>query len=247
MTSMNAVRLDAVTKIYRSKVQTTTALTNVTVSFPAGSFTAVVGRSGSGKSTLLHCAAGLDRPTSGTVTLAGIALTGLSETAVTRLRRDHTAFVFQAFNLMPSLTLRQNVELPLRLIGHRPDPEAIGAALGAVGLADRAASKPSELSGGEQQRVAIARALVSQPQVLFADEPTAQLDVAASQQVLGALRRLVDERQQTIVLVTHDPAVAARADRVVVLSKGRVAELLEAPAAEDVAACLLPLEGMHAC
>ncbi|MGH3282948.1 MAG: ABC transporter ATP-binding protein, partial [Trebonia sp.] len=163
------------TKTYGIGQGTVLALDNVGVSFPAGSFTAVMGPSGSGKSTLLQCAAGLERPSSGRVSIGGTELTGLGETALTRLRRDRIGFVFQSFNLVPSLTATQNVELPLRLAGRKVDPRAVHAALGAVGLADRARHRPSELSGGQQQRVAIARALATSPQVLFADEPTGAL------------------------------------------------------------------------
>ena len=179
-----AVLIESLTRTYGTGSGTVTALDRVTLAFPAGSFTAVMGPSGSGKSTLLQCAAGLERPDSGEVTIDGTSLRGLGETALTVLRRERIGFVFQSFNLMPSLTAGQNVELPLRLAGRRPEPKAIGAALSAVGLADRAGHRPSELSGGQQQRVAIARALVTRPRVLFADEPTGALDTGTSRDVL---------------------------------------------------------------
>ena len=240
---MNSVQLSGVSKTYGG----VRALDSVSLDFPAGSFTAVMGPSGSGKSTLLQCAAGLDRPTSGRVTLAGTELTGLREGALTRLRRDRIGFVFQSFNLLPSLTAEQNVSLPLRLAGRRgagrPGSGAtIVEALAAVGLADRAGHRPGELSGGQQQRVAIARALVTSPDVLFADEPTGALDSTASRQVLRMLRELVDRRGQTIIMVTHDPAAAAHADRVVFLADGRTGGLLERPTAQAVATHLTGLE-----
>ena len=187
--AQTSVALHAVTRVYRSTAGPVTALAGVTASFAAGTFTAVMGPSGSGKSTLLHCAAGLDRPTSGEVILAGTVLRGLSETKLTLLRRRHVGFVFQSFNLLPYLTAGQNVALPLRLAGRRPRRDEIGAALAAVGLDGRAGHRPAELSGGQQQRVAIARALVTGPQVIFADEPTGMLDSASGHEVLSLLRR----------------------------------------------------------
>jgi putative ABC transport system ATP-binding protein len=201
-----------------------------------------MGPSGSGKSTLLQCAAGLDRPDSGKVSIGGTELSGLSETALTRLRRDRVGFVFQSFNLMPSLTAAQNVELPLRLAGRKPDAKAIGAALAAVGLADRGRHRPSELSGGQQQRVAIARALIARPQVLFADEPTGALDTRTSRAVLELLSGLVAEGEQTIIMVTHDPMAAAYAGRVIFLADGRIADSLERPTAAAVADRMTRLE-----
>jgi putative ABC transport system ATP-binding protein len=237
-----AVRIESMTKTYGTGSSTITALDKVSLVFPAGSFTAVMGPSGSGKSTLLQCAAGLDRPDSGSVGIGGTELSGLGETALTRLRRDRVGFVFQAFNLMPSLTAAQNVELPLRLAGRRADPQAVQAALAAVGLAGRARHRPGELSGGQQQRVAIARALVTGPQVLFADEPTGALDTRTSRDVLELLSGLVAEKQQTIIMVTHDPMAAAYADRVVFLADGRIADTLERCAAEEIAARMTRLE-----
>lgn len=237
-----AVLTESMVKTYGIGPSTITALDNVSLSFPVGSFTAVMGPSGSGKSTLLQCAAGLDRLDSGKVSIGGVELSGLSETALTRLRRDRVGFVFQAFNLMPSLTATQNVELPIRLAGRKADPEAIQAALAAVGLADRAGHRPSELSGGQQQRVAIARALATSPQVLFADEPTGALDTRTSRDVLELLSGLVTEQRQTVIVVTHDPMAAAYADRVVFLADGRIADTLERPTAEAIAARMTRLE-----
>ena len=237
-----AVRIESMTKTYGAGSGTVIAVDEVSVSFPAGSFTAVMGPSGSGKSTLLQCAAGLDRPDSGRVTIGGISLSGLGENALTRLRRDRIGFVFQAFNLMPSLTAAQNVELPLRLAGRKSDPKAVQAALAAVDLAGRARHRPSELSGGQQQRVAIARALVTRPHVLFADEPTGALDTNTSRGVLELLSGLVTEHGQTIIVVTHDPMAAAYADRVIFLADGRIADTLERPTAKAVAARMTRLE-----
>ncbi|MEU4626723.1 ABC transporter ATP-binding protein [Actinoplanes sp. NPDC023801] len=234
----DAVRLDALSKTYGAGDNTVVALRDVSLTFPSGSFTAVMGPSGSGKSTLLQCAAGLDVPTSGRVLIGDTDLSGLSETSLTMLRRDRVGFVFQAFNLLPSLTAEQNVSLPLRLAGRRPDRQVIRRALEAVGLADRARHRPAELSGGQQQRVAIARALVTRPAVLFADEPTGAIDAATSRELLGMLRDLVDGDGglSTIVMVTHDPVVAAYAHRVVFLADGRLAGELAGPTADDVAA-----------
>jgi len=227
--------LHAVERVYRSKAGPVTALAGVTASFASGTFTAVMGPSGSGKSTLLHCAAGLDRPTSGEVILAGTLLRGLSEKKLTLLRRRYVGFVFQSFNLLPYLTAGQNVALPLRLAGRRPRRDEIGAALAAVGMEGRAGHRPAELSGGQQQRVAIARALVTGPQVIFADEPTGMLDSASGHEVLSLLRRLADQQQATVVMVTHDPAAAARADRVLFLADGRLAGELADPDPRTVA------------
>ncbi|TDD32975.1 ABC transporter ATP-binding protein [Actinomadura sp. KC06] len=237
-----AVRLTAVTRTYGSGEGKVTALAGVTLEFTAGTFTAIMGPSGSGKSTLLQCAAGLDRPDEGRVDLAGTDLTGLGETRLTLLRRDRIGFVFQSFNLMPSLTAEQNVGLPLHLAGRRPKKSEIAAVLQDVGLADRAGHRPSQLSGGQQQRVAIARALVTRPAVLFADEPTGALDSSTSRDVLIMLRSLVDQRGQTIVMVTHDPVAASYADRVVFLADGGLVGEMEQPTAEAVAAQMTRLE-----
>ncbi|CAG7644210.1 ABC transporter ATP-binding protein [Actinacidiphila bryophytorum] len=240
--SGDSVVLEAVTRHYGSGDGRVTALDGVTVRFGHGTFTAVMGPSGSGKSTLLQCAAGLDRPTSGRVVVAGQDLGRLSERKLTALRRDRIGFVFQAFNLMPSLTAEQNVALPLRLAGRRPDRHTVRQGLAAVGLGERARHRPAELSGGQQQRVAIARALVTRPAVLFADEPTGALDAGTSREVLHLLRTLVDRHAQTLVMVTHDPAAAAHADRVLFLADGRVRDELTDPDAGGVAARMLRLE-----
>ncbi|MEV5573561.1 ABC transporter ATP-binding protein [Spirillospora sp. NPDC052269] len=239
---MDIVRLTAVSKTYGTGSGAVTALDKISLGFAEGSFTAVMGASGSGKSTLLQCAAGLERPTAGAVSLEGEDLSRLRESALTRLRREKIGFIFQSYNLLPALNAEQNVGMPLRLAGHRPDARAVRAALSAVGLADRARHRPAELSGGQQQRVAIARALVAAPRVLFADEPTGALDSASSRTVLAILRGLVADHRQTIIMVTHDPIAAARADRVVFLADGRVSGTLEHPDAPTVAAHLTSLE-----
>jgi putative ABC transport system ATP-binding protein len=237
-----AVELIDARKSYDTAAGRVTALAGVSAAFAAGTFTAVMGPSGSGKSTLLHCAAGLDTVTSGQVLIGGTALAGLSDRALTLLRRSQVGFIFQAFNLVPSLTARQNIELPRRLAGQRAAPGEVDAVLAAVGLTGRAGHRPSELSGGQQQRVAIARAVVTRPRVVFADEPTGALDSAASREVLGLLRVLVDEHGLTVVMVTHDPAAAARADRALFLADGQLRGELDRPAADTVAARLAGLE-----
>ena len=230
-----AVRLDSVRKVYGKGSSAVEALGGVTIDFPPGSFTAVMGPSGSGKSTFLHCAAGLDRPTSGTVLLGGEDLGGLREKALTVLRRDRVGFIFQAFNLLPALTVRQNITLPLRLAGRRPQRGLVDRVIAQVGLADRASHHPAELSGGQQQRVAIARALVTQPAVIFADEPTGALDTRTAAEVLGLLRDSVRVAGQTIVMVTHDPVAASYADRVAFLADGHFVGELTHPTADAVA------------
>ncbi|TDC73735.1 ABC transporter ATP-binding protein [Streptomyces hainanensis] len=237
------VRLHAVRKRHGEGERAVTALDGVTVAFASGTMTAVMGPSGSGKSTLLHCAAGIDRPSAGEVWIAGTELGGLDEHGLTLLRRERVGFVFQAFNLVSALTAAQNVELPLRLAGRRPAAGAAREALARVGLAARSGHRPGELSGGQQQRVAIARALIARPAVLFADEPTGALDSAASRTVLELLRQLVDTEGQTVIMVTHDPAAAAFADRVVLLADGRLADELPGGAgAEAIAARTAALE-----
>ncbi|MFI7131643.1 ABC transporter ATP-binding protein [Nonomuraea sp. NPDC050153] len=239
MNPMQAVDLTAVTKHYAHGV---TALDDVSIGFGAGTFTAVMGPSGSGKSTLLQCAAGLDRPSSGRVLVDGRDLATLGDRKLTLLRRDRIGFVFQSFNLLPSLTAAQNVALPLRLAGRRPDAQQVRQSLAAVGLAERVNHRPAEMSGGQQQRVAIARALVTRPAVLFADEPTGALDAGTSREVLRLMRNLVDRQAQTIIMVTHDPVAASYADRVVFLADGRVYGELRDPSAEQVATRMLQLE-----
>ncbi|OKJ93405.1 ABC transporter ATP-binding protein [Streptomyces sp. CB02400] len=242
-----AVRLEAVSRQYGSGRSAVTVLGPLDLCFTRGSFTAVMGPSGSGKSTLLQCAAGLDRPSAGRVVLDGTDISSLGETARTAYRRRATGFVFQAYNLLPSLTAEQNIALPLRLDGRRPTRGEIRRALERVGLADRAGSRPGELSGGQQQRVAVARALVTRPAVLFADEPTGALDLATGRELLRDLRDLVDTPGRhglgTVVMVTHDPQVAAFADRVVFLADGLVAGELHGPAPEAVAARMAALGG----
>ncbi|MGA9749876.1 MAG: ABC transporter ATP-binding protein [Nocardioides sp.] len=199
------------------------ALVDVDLDIPAGTFTAVMGPSGSGKSTLMHCLAGLDTPSAGTVTVAGFEISGMKDNQLTAFRRDHIGFVFQAFNLLPMLTARQNILLPLELAGTTPDAEWLGLVVDVLGIADRLTHRPDQLSGGQQQRVALARGLVARPALLFADEPTGNLDSHASAEVLGFLRRSVRELGQTVVMVTHDPDAAAYADHLVRIEDGRVA------------------------
>jgi putative ABC transport system ATP-binding protein len=198
------------------------ALAGVSVAFPPSRLAAIMGASGSGKSTLMHLLAGLDRPTSGTVTLAGTVLGGLDDNALTRWRRDHVGFVFQSFNLLATLDARENIQLPLAIAGKPNDEEWFDKLIDTVGIRDRLSHRPAELSGGQQQRVAIARALIARPAVVFADEPTGNLDSKASTEVLDLLRQAVDELDQTVVMVTHDAHAAARADRLVVLADGRI-------------------------
>ncbi|MFI6901747.1 ABC transporter ATP-binding protein [Nonomuraea sp. NPDC050394] len=230
-----AVGLGAVRKIYGHGGGGVTALDGVTLDFRKGTFTAVMGPSGSGKSTLLHCAAGLDRPTEGSVTLDGTDLTTLSERALTGLRRERIGFVFQAFNLLPALNVAENITLPLKLAGKKADGALVSEVVRRVGLADRVGHRPAELSGGQQQRVAIARALVTRPAVIFADEPTGALDTRTAREVLDLLRSAVDHSGQSIIMVTHDPVAAAYADQVVFLADGRLAGSLARPSADAVA------------
>jgi putative ABC transport system ATP-binding protein len=210
------------------------ALNGVSVEFPRGRFTAIMGPSGSGKSTLMHVLAGLDRPTSGTVEVDGVDLGSLDDAKLTELRRDKLGFVFQFYNLLPVLTAEENILLPLKLAGRRPDPERERVLVDAVGLGDRLTHRPAELSGGQQQRVAIARALLPAPAVVFADEPTGNLDSKSSEEVLALLRRAVDEFGQTVVMVTHDAQAACTADRVLVLVDGRIVRDEEAVSPEQV-------------
>jgi putative ABC transport system ATP-binding protein len=198
------------------------ALVDVSTAFDRGRFTAIMGPSGSGKSTLMHILAGLDKPTSGTVVLDGQEITELDDGALTKLRRDKLGFVFQFFNLLPVLTAEENLVLPLSIAGRKPDEQWLEQLIQTVGLGDRRTHRPAELSGGQQQRVAVARALVSKPAVVFADEPTGNLDSKAGGDVLRLLRQAVDEFGQTVIMVTHDPAAAAHADRLITLRDGRI-------------------------
>jgi putative ABC transport system ATP-binding protein len=230
-----AVELRDIRKVHGRGDGAVVALDGVTARIASGSFTALMGPSGSGKSTFLNVAAGLDRPTSGTVSLGDTDLAGLSERRLTILRRERIGFVFQAFNLLPSLTVAQNIALPLRLDGRRPRRSTVREVAARVGLERRLRHRPSQLSGGQQQRVAIARALVTRPEVVFADEPTGALDTQTGREVLRLLREVVDADGHTVVMVTHDPVAAAYADRVIMLADGQVVGTLEAPTADDVA------------
>ena len=222
------------TKTYGTGEAVVRALDGVSVDFDRGSFTAIMGPSGSGKSTLMHCLAGLDRPTSGQVVLSGHVLSELNDRALTNVRRDNVGFVFQAFNLLPTLTALQNIVLPLDLAGRRPDQAALDQIVTSLGLGNRLSHLPSQLSGGQQQRVAIARALITRPAVVFADEPTGALDSTSSHQLLDYLRHTSQVFDQTIVMVTHDPNAAAYADRTLLLSDGRIVDDLIAPTADTV-------------
>ena len=236
-----AVRVERLTRTYGTGPQAVTALAGVDVTFHPGTFTAVMGPSGSGKSTLLQTAAGLDRATSGRVWVGATELTGLSETRLTKLRRDRIGFVFQAFNLVAALTVEENIVLPLRLSGARPDHAWLGHVIDRVGLRERLHHRPSALSGGQQQRVAIARALATRPAVIFCDEPTGALDTETAADVLALLRAVVDEHRQTVVMVTHDPVAASYADRVLVLADGRLVRDLPQPGVDRIAEQLASL------
>ncbi|MEU6131193.1 ABC transporter ATP-binding protein [Saccharopolyspora sp. NPDC047091] len=229
-----AVRAAGLTKVYGHDQARVVALDSVDVEFRSEQFTAIMGPSGSGKSTLMHCVAGLDHPSDGEVFVGGTALTGLDDVALTELRRDRIGFVFQAFNLLPTLTAWENITLPLDLAGRRPDPQVAESIIEAIGLRDRLSHRPSELSGGQQQRVACARALITQPDVVFADEPTGALDSRSSSDILSFLRRSVDDFDRTVVMVTHEPMAATYADRVLFLADGRLVDEMYAPTAEGV-------------
>jgi putative ABC transport system ATP-binding protein len=241
-----AVALRGVRKTHGRGASAVRALDIGDIDFFGGTFTAVMGPSGSGKSTLLHCAAGLDRPTDGTVWLAGTDLAKLSETALTKQRRSRIGFVFQAFNLVPALTVRENILLPSRLAHTRKDRRWLAEVVERVGLKGRLRHRPAQLSGGEQQRVAIARALSVRPEVIFCDEPTGALDTSTAAQVLTLLRQAVDDDRQTVVMVTHDPVAASYADRVVFLADGRVVDDLRAPGVDAIADHLVRLGGTRA-
>jgi putative ABC transport system ATP-binding protein len=236
-----AVRVEQLVRTYRADGQPITALADVDASFYRGTFTAVMGPSGSGKSTLLQNAAGLDRPTSGRVWLGDTELSRLSETKLTQLRRTRIGFVFQAFNLIGALTVEENITLPLRLSGARPDRQWLAEVIERVGLGPRLRHRPSALSGGQQQRVAIARALAMRPEVIFCDEPTGALDTQTAAEVLTLLRSVVDENGQSVVMVTHDPVAASYADRVMVLADGRIVHDMPQPGADRIAEQLASL------
>jgi len=234
MAQQIAARAVDATKVYGKGETAVTALDKLSIEFAQGAFTAIMGPSGSGKSTLMHCVAGLDELTSGQVFIGDKDLTKLDDDALTVLRRDRLGFVFQAYNLVPTLNAGENITLPLDIAGRSPDREWLGTVIDTVGLRDRLAHRPSELSGGQQQRVAIARALAGQPQIVFADEPTGNLDSKASADVLDLLRRCVREFRQTIVMVTHDPVAASYSDRVVFLADGAVVGELHRPTPQAV-------------
>lgn len=222
------------TKVYGTHETRVVALDAVTVGFEQGEFTAIMGPSGSGKSTLMHCMAGLDSFSLGSVRIGDTELSPLNDRELTRLRRDRLGFVFQAFNLLPTLTAAENITLPMDIAGRRPDPEWLHEVICTVGLADRLTHRPSQLSGGQQQRVAVARALAGRPDVVFADEPTGNLDSRAGAEILAFLRDSVRELGQTVVMVTHDPIAASYADRVVFLADGRVVDELRSPTPDAV-------------
>jgi putative ABC transport system ATP-binding protein len=229
-----AARAVDATKVYGSGPTAVIALDEVTVDLPAGRFTAIMGPSGSGKSTLMHCIAGLDSLTEGRVFIGDVELGTLSDKELTLLRRDRIGFVFQTYNLVPTLTAGENIVLPDRLAGRRPDRGWVDEVVRTVGLGDRLAHRPSELSGGQQQRVAVARALAGQPDIVFADEPTGNLDSRSGAELLGFLRRAVDDMGQTIVMVTHDPIAASTADSALFLNDGRIVDRVDAPTAAAV-------------
>jgi putative ABC transport system ATP-binding protein len=241
-----AVRVEAASKVYGSGEAAVRALDDVTVAFPAGRFTAIMGPSGSGKSTLLHCLAGLDDLTSGRAFVGDVDLGDLGDDELTILRRTRLGFVFQSFNLVPTLSAAENIRLPLLLGGTSGDEAWVDSVIDTVGLRPRLTHRPSELSGGQQQRVAVARALASRPEVVFADEPTGNLDSRSGGEVLGFMRRAVDEFGQTIVMVTHDPLAAGHADAVVFLADGRVVDVMDAPTAETVLDRMKTLDALAA-
>ncbi len=246
MNSTPALEVRGLTRTYGEGAGAVAALAGVDLAFPAGSFTAVMGPSGSGKSTFLTCASGLDRPSEGLVLIDGQDITDWDEDRRTRFRREQIGFVFQGFHLMPYLTAEQNVGLPQRLAGHRPDQAKVRSLLEKVGLGERRGHLPGELSGGQQQRVAIARALVTDPAVVLADEPTGALDTHTAHEVLALLRSCVDDLGQTVVMVTHDPVAAAYADAVVFLVDGRVAGRMDNPTADSVAGQMAHLDELVA-
>ena len=229
-----AARAENATKVYGKGMTAVTALNDVTVDFETGRFTAIMGPSGSGKSTLMHCVAGLDTLSSGRVLIGDTDLSRLNDKDLTVLRRTKVGFIFQAYNLVPTLNARENITLPLDLAGHDPDHGWFDTVVSAVGLGDRLTHRPSELSGGQQQRVAVARALASRPEIIFADEPTGNLDSRSGAEILSFMRRAVADFGQTIVMVTHDPVAAGYADRALFLNDGRIVDEMDGPTAERV-------------
>ncbi|MFF3324867.1 ABC transporter ATP-binding protein [Streptomyces sp. NPDC002889] len=240
-----AARACSLTKAYGSGETTVRALDAVDVDIARGRFTAVMGPSGSGKSTLMHCLAGLDTVSAGQVWLGDTEITGLKERELTRLRRDRIGFMFQAFNLLPMLNAAENITLPMDIAGRKPDREWVDQVIDTLGLRDRLSHRPSQLSGGQQQRVACARALASRPELIFADEPTGNLDSRAGAEVLGFLREAVDRLAQTVVMVTHDPGAAARSDLVLFLADGRIVDVMPDPTAEAVLERMRLFSGGH--
>ncbi len=237
-----AARAVAVTKVYGEGESAVHALAGVTVDFRAGEFTAIMGPSGSGKSTLMHCLAGLDDASAGSIQVGGTELTSLTDKQITQLRRDRIGFVFQSFNLVPTLTAGENITLPLDIAGRKPDEQWMNTVIDRLGLRDRLGHRPTELSGGQQQRVACARALVGRPEIVFGDEPTGNLDSRAGAEVLSILRAAVDDFRQTVVIVTHDPRAASYADRVVFLADGRIVDEMRNPTAESVLEKMIRLD-----
>ncbi len=229
-----AARAVGLSKVYGEGDTRVTALDDVSVDFLRGQFTAIMGPSGSGKSTLMHCMAGLDTVTSGSARIGETELVGLKDKQLTKLRRDQIGFVFQSFNLLPTLTAIENITLPMDIAGRKPDRAWLDQVVRTVGLADRLGHRPSQLSGGQQQRVACARALASRPEIIFADEPTGNLDSRSGAEILGFLRNSVRELGQTVVMVTHDPVAASYADRVVFLADGRIVDEMQGPTADSV-------------
>ncbi|MFE6622810.1 ABC transporter ATP-binding protein [Streptomyces sp. NPDC057740] len=240
-----AARARGLTKAYGSGETTVLALDSVDVDIARGRFTAVMGPSGSGKSTLMHCLAGLDNVSAGQVWLGGTEITGLKERELTRLRRDRIGFMFQSFNLIPTLNAAENITLPMDIAGRKPDEKWLDQVIDTLGLRDRLGHRPSQLSGGQQQRVACARALASRPELIFADEPTGNLDSRAGLEVLGFLREAVDQLGQTVVMVTHDPGAAAHSDLVLFLGDGRIVDEMERPTAEAVLERMKRFDGIR--
>ncbi|MEW9516944.1 ABC transporter ATP-binding protein [Streptomyces tubercidicus] len=233
-TAAVAARATDLSKVYGQGETRVVALDSVSVEFAKGRFTAIMGPSGSGKSTLMHCMAGLDTISSGSAVIGDVELASLKDKELTRLRRDKIGFIFQAFNLLPTLTAQENITLPMDIAGRKPDREWVGRVIETVGLSGRLSHRPAQLSGGQQQRVAVARALAAQPEIIFADEPTGNLDSRSGAELLGFLRESVRAMQQTVVMVTHDPVAAGYADRVVFLADGHIVEELHEPTADTV-------------